>query len=87
MSRVAVWRQQAADNLQETDKLDIYTEITEQGVSNNSTQATRLMERFSEECVLGSLSDRNTFFLIVITLVVAFFFSREAVKTFLFVFP
>lgn len=26
MSRVAVWRQQAADNLQETDKLDIYTE-------------------------------------------------------------
>lgn len=26
VSRVAVWRQQAADNLQETDKLDIYTE-------------------------------------------------------------
>lgn len=26
VSRVAVWRQQAADNLRETDKLDIYTQ-------------------------------------------------------------
>lgn len=32
------------------------------------------MERFSEEYLCGSLSDRNTFFLIAVTLVVAFFF-------------
>lgn len=85
VSRVAVWRQQAADNLQETDKLDIYTERLQSKGLVTQYAAMHLRERFSEECALGALSDRNTFFLIAVTLAVGFFsFSEEALETFLF---
>lgn len=82
---MAVWRQQAADNLQETDKLDIYTErLQSKGlvtavhrlrISGRDLVRNVLLVPYLTETPFSDSSDTGCCF---------FSFSEEVLETFLF---
>lgn len=90
VSRVAVWRQQAADNLQETDKLDIYTERLQSKGLVTVVHRLRIWWRdLVRNVFLVPYLTETPFFSDSNNIVVAFYFSfqKQQWRHFLFIFP